>query len=834
MESLYREEEQMPQAFGAYTILGRWAAGGMAEIYVARKSGVEGFDRLVALKILREELAQDESFRQMFFVEARTSALLRHSNIIPTFDVGMHEGRVYLAMDFVNGEPLNRVMSAMEERSRGLSVPMAVWIAQHIASALEHAHTLRDLQGRSLELVHRDVNPSNIMLTQEGEVKLLDFGVAKVATSEVRTQAGVLKGKVAYLSPEQASRNEIDGRADVFSLGVVLWQMLTGRRAFDGQNEAELLAAVLHSRIPAPSKHGAVCDEELDAIVLRATAPLREMRYRTAAEFASALKDYFERFAGLAMRDDLRAIMADLFAERTARVQHLLERSRGAFARQEDSALSALPGYRSMGNSPSMSTSPLPAGSPQSYGFGSSHARSSYPQTQPFEGAWPSGHSAPMFAASPTTPPPTNPAHRSLTVVVGMVGGGFALALCAAGLGWFFGGAQPRTVSILSEPEGAQVWVDGAVRGEAPMNIEVSGKSSVNLSFRLHGYKTARRSITPGELQDSIHVAMERAEDFGTLVIESSPPGANIVVDGKDTGQKTPAVLERLWIGAPHTVVVTLEDYAPVVREVRFAQQRAETVRIAFQHTDRGFVKALCEPSPCAVEINGKPSGETPLLRKAVAAPASVHIVLRQRDVVVKEGEFFVQPGAFHEIVYKEPVRKKKKKSKSSSRKPTPQTTAPVPPTPTRPESSGKQALHPPPQKEKTAVTRVFSPESRGDDSESIVSLTAQVGSPKAQGSISTEALETVVGGLSPAVRRCYRQAYNHAPFAGRLQVRFTLNAQGRAREVHVVGEGGPGMEACVLSAVVQTSFPVPESTRAQVSFPVALRAEGVSVSQLP
>ena len=185
--------------FGRYLVLARWAGGGMADIYVARQRGAEGFDKLVALKLMRPDVAEEAEFREMFFSEARTSALLSHPGIVQTFDAGEIQGRIYMVMELVNGEPLNRLLRVIRDTGP-LTVPLAVQIVREVAIVLDYAHTLRDLQGRPLELVHRDVSPSNIMLSHEGNVKLLDFGVAKVANRAQSTRAGVLKGKTSYMA----------------------------------------------------------------------------------------------------------------------------------------------------------------------------------------------------------------------------------------------------------------------------------------------------------------------------------------------------------------------------------------------------------------------------------------------------------------------------------------------------------------------------------------------------------------------------------------------------------------------------------------------------------
>src|SRR4051794_39352450 len=215
----------------------------MADVYVARQGGAGGFDKLVALKFLREA-GDDVGSRDMFKQELETAALLNHPSIVQTFDAGEIDGRMYMAMEFVNGETLSRFHRSVTQRTKLFPIELAVHIARELADALEYAHTLTTLEGAPLGLVHRDVSPSNVLLSVEGGVKLLDFGIARVSTNMRATEIGVIKGKFAYMSPEHAGGGVIDHRADIYALGIVLWQMIVGRAAFQADSDAELMRQV--------------------------------------------------------------------------------------------------------------------------------------------------------------------------------------------------------------------------------------------------------------------------------------------------------------------------------------------------------------------------------------------------------------------------------------------------------------------------------------------------------------------------------------------------------------------------------------------------------------
>ena len=224
-----------PDQFGQYEVLERIASGGMAELSKARRSGVEGFQKIVAIKKILPHLADNDEFITMFADEAKLAAQLNHPNIVHIFDLGKIEaGGYFIAMEFVDGRDLRSLLQSARDFGTPLPVPLAVYIASKIAAALDYAHRRRDGEGRELNIVHRDVSPANILISYEGDIKLCDFGIAKAASKASETQSGALKGKVQYMSPEQAWGRPLDRRSDIFSLGCVLFEMLAEQKLFRG------------------------------------------------------------------------------------------------------------------------------------------------------------------------------------------------------------------------------------------------------------------------------------------------------------------------------------------------------------------------------------------------------------------------------------------------------------------------------------------------------------------------------------------------------------------------------------------------------------------------
>lgn len=288
------DAETFPQQFGRYLLTERIGAGGMAEIFRAVTVASEGFRRVLVVKRIRKSLDSSSAFLRMFFDEAKITALLNHPYIVQIYDFGQIDGAYFLAMEHVDGWDLGNVLRRLKEKGELVAPSTAALIAQQVAQGLHHAHTLQSTDGHPFNIVHRDVNPSNVMLVRTGMVKILDFGIAKasVAAGKAQTQASVIKGKLGYLSPEQARCLRLDGRSDVFSLGTTLWEMLTGERLFVGVSDFERIANVLEAPIVPPSRHRPGIPPALDAIVMKALERDRNRRYPSAEAIAEDLDEF--------------------------------------------------------------------------------------------------------------------------------------------------------------------------------------------------------------------------------------------------------------------------------------------------------------------------------------------------------------------------------------------------------------------------------------------------------------------------------------------------------------------------------------------------------------
>ncbi len=308
---------------GKYELIAEIARGGMGILYLARPGGgLGGFNKLVVVKELKPELAHEESFREMFLDEARLTARLNHRNIVQTNEVGMADGRYFIAMDYLEGRALNRVVKVFE-KTKPVTTNTQLRVFTETLAGLHYAHELADFDGSGLGIVHRDVCPQNVFLTFDGQVKIVDFGVAKARNRLQETQAGTLKGRVAYMSPEHIGGTSIDRRADVFSVGVMLWELLAGKRMWGPAPELEILRALVERKIPALPE--SVEAPELRAMVAKATAADPEQRYATAHEFRQQIEQYLLRSPNDESLTDLGTRMMEAFAEEREKLRKVVE-----------------------------------------------------------------------------------------------------------------------------------------------------------------------------------------------------------------------------------------------------------------------------------------------------------------------------------------------------------------------------------------------------------------------------------------------------------------------------------------------------------------------------
>ena len=306
-----------PKQFGKYQLLDKIAIGGMAELFRAKLTGAQGFEKLIAVKKILPNLSREANLVTAFIDEAKLAALLHHENIIQIYDFGSMDDQYFIAMEYLFGKDLRTITRTAGARDLALGLENILYIVSRICAGLDYSHHLRDLQGKPLNIIHRDINPQNILITYEGQVKIIDFGIAKAASHNTQTRENLIKGKLAYMSPEQANGQKIDHRSDIFSTGIILYELLAARRMFSGET-MHVLSLVREAEYDPPEEVIPDLPDKLNAILHRALAKDPDERYQSAGEMLADIEEFmFE----LSLRPNARSFagyIKELFEEEYA------------------------------------------------------------------------------------------------------------------------------------------------------------------------------------------------------------------------------------------------------------------------------------------------------------------------------------------------------------------------------------------------------------------------------------------------------------------------------------------------------------------------------------
>ena len=620
-------EETLPRRFGKYTLLRRMATGGMAEIYLALQRSVAGFEKLIVIKHILPAMNQDRGFIDMLLHEARVAATLSHPNIVQTIDVGQVDGTYFIALEHIHGEDLRSIVRQMKKKGvTEFPVEHAIGIILGMCAGLSYAHERRDLDGTALNIVHRDISPQNVLVGFAGDVKIVDFGVAKsgAQTQEI-TKSGQLKGKVPYMSPEQARGEEIDWRSDVFAIGVMLFELTTGKRLFKGATEFETLKLIIERDYPRPSwvcpNYAAV----LEYIVMRALEKDRANRYQSAREMQADL-EAFVRDEKLPVSSIATAeFMKMLFEEKLAAQKEALMQGRQLadiiateIIHNERTEAGAESGRLSTTNVTSTSSGAIALGSvpPPAKGsrakwlvFGvlglAAIGAGAFVMTRP----------KPEAKAESTAAPPAEPAKAKAKLVV------------------------------KSEPVGAHIWINGEpIAEKTPANLENLPIGQIDVKVGMEGYasKTEKITLAAGE-----PITKNFTLQKGVVVIEVAghPSGANASLDGKAIPFGASPVKIEATPGDAHTIIVSAAGF--VTKTMKVTGEIGETKKldgaldkivaggpgpaktgepaVAPPPTGNGKLMVSASGGWCNVSIDGKPQGATPT--GAVDLSAGVHTV---------------------------------------------------------------------------------------------------------------------------------------------------------------------------------------------------------------
>ncbi len=486
-----------PIQFGKYTLFELIGRGGMAEVYKARIQGPAGFERTFVVKRILPHLSSDPTFIKMFVEEAKLSARLAHPNIVHIFELGAVEGEYFISMEYIRGHDLSETMRAIWKTMGPPRPELVAYIGREACRGLAYAHALTDESGRPLGMVHRDVSPSNVMLSYEGAVKLLDFGIAKALgdAGPETTKAGTMKGKYAYMAPEQTEGENVDNRSDIFACGIVLHEVLTGRRLFKGNNDVQTIERVRRCDVPRPSLQNPAVSPELDAIVLKALQPNPADRWQNATEMADALDDIVH--AARFQPTHLAQLLYDLFPKD----------ARGS---RPTAPNATLHGQTVTGSSLRSASSSVAPTSYTSSGAGPA----------PID---PSGSLKPKSRG------------RGVFITLVLLVGAGAAGWKVYGHKLGFGQAVTATsapsrrffVYIKSEPEGANIYrIDNnTLMGATPVTlpIELVGASAMRIRLEKAGYDSFEQTITGS---DPISISLAPTGGVAPVPDAGAPPAA--------------------------------------------------------------------------------------------------------------------------------------------------------------------------------------------------------------------------------------------------------------------------------------------------------------------
>jgi len=311
----------MAQQSQRYRVIEKIASGGMAEVFRAESAGLEGFKKTVAIKRVLPHLSEKKQFIGMFLDEARLSAHLSHSNCVQVFDIGVGDNTYFIVMEYVDGADLKGVVEYQKRVGRRIPVEEACLICVRICEGLAYAHDARDPKGNHLHIVHRDMSPPNVLITRHGEVKIVDFGLAKANSQLEKSEPGIIKGKFSYLSPEAALGRPVDARTDIFAVGIILWELLAGRRLFMGDSDLETVRLVQTVTVPSIRKLNPKVTPEIERVIARALTQDPSDRYQTAREFGEDLNNMLFHLDRAVSSFDIAKLVEPVAAERTARAK---------------------------------------------------------------------------------------------------------------------------------------------------------------------------------------------------------------------------------------------------------------------------------------------------------------------------------------------------------------------------------------------------------------------------------------------------------------------------------------------------------------------------------
>jgi len=648
-----------PKQFGKYYLVEKIAVGGMAEIYKAKTFGVDGFEKLLAIKRILPHCAADKDFITMLIDEAKLSVLLSHANIVQVYDLGKIGEDYFISMEYIHGVNLRDIMYRCRETQRPIPPEIAVYIIAEVCKGLDYAHRKTDASGSPLNIVHRDVSPQNILLSFEGEVKIVDFGIAKAAMNISHTMAGILKGKIAYMSPEQALGKAIDYRADIFSAGILLYELLTNTKLYTGESQFEVLKKIRTTKIEEAKLPGTI-PETLKWVVAKALAYKSDDRFQNAGDLQIELTKFlYSTYLDFSPRK-LVAFIKEVFAPELKGEQ--IKRAKEAALESQTASMSVDEGAKQMEivHRADLSITPIEERPPES------HIET---MVTPLAGE---KEITTERKRAVRKKKPARWSRAALAVLI-LLAAMYGISRYVPALRFWEAKEPPKTaplqipaepkkelgiLNVISDPEGAAILVDGKTTGQSTPatieNIELGTDHKITLSkpqyedfeevVNLTSAKpqkisaslkqTGKEPVTPPPAAIPTlppatappitpppatppavatptlppptappAAELPKAVEEGSVQITSSPSGARIILDGKSTGKQTPATIGNLKVGKSYTVGLVKDEFDRWSKKITIASAKPASISGELKATQKPTEKL---PPPTAPP--GKPA----------------------------------------------------------------------------------------------------------------------------------------------------------------------------------------------------------------------------------
>ena len=537
----------MGETLGRFELLAQIAAGGMAEIHMARQRGMEGFEKLVVIKRLLPDLAAKQQVVQLFLNEARIAARLTHPNVIQIYDLGKEARSYFIAMEYIQGENLRIVLKSCAERDRILPLQHSLEIVRQVCEGLHYAHTKTDTAGEPLNIVHCDISPQNILVSFDGVAKVVDFGIARAAATLEETDPGRVRGKHGYMSPEQCRGKPLDARSDLFSLGIVLWELCTSRRLFKRSTPLETLKAIVGGAVVSPRKYNPKMSVELEGLIMRALDTDPSRRFQTGLQMGMALDKELKGLAEESGSMQLGVFLRRLFSGKLERFKKIEE----ATAKGEV----------------------LDQGWFMDDGSGSDQAADSLPPPvtipPPLDDSEPSADQLQVGAPQ---------AGRRRMIRLGLLSGVALVLAVVLGIillprikGWLAPPSPvekvlaPARIEVHTTPAGAEVLLDGKRICVTPCEVPgLEPGRSYALKAEKAGYLpyTDSVNLSPGEAIRRFELQLRRKPgvSYGWVEIQTDPSGARVELNGKLLPRITPLASRRVLAGRKHTLRAWVDD----------------------------------------------------------------------------------------------------------------------------------------------------------------------------------------------------------------------------------------------------------------------------------